>query len=395
MLDINKKAQFSQILKHLADSLDISETRYKDAVEKYEAVGKWLSKDGSPLAVFNPEISPQGSFNIGTVTKPINHEDEYDIDLVCLLNISIDTISQQLLKKMVGDRLKANKIYEKLLDKEGRRCWTLNYANDAKFHMDILPAIPDEYLWLVRLGVPYDLAKHAICITDKKTWDDDSDWPRSNPKGYAAWFRNHMAVIFAEQKRTLALRMKAHIDDVPDYQVKTPLQRSIQILKRHRDIMFIDDPENKPISMIITTLAALAYNNETDLYDSLISIVRGMPAYISSQNGSPWVPNPVNPKENFADKWTEYPERAGKFQKWLGQVEKDITSSLEYTGINKIGDALKPALGERSVDTAMTAYGKEIKNQRQNGQLKMVTGTGILGISGQTPVKDHTFYGKV
>ncbi len=184
---------------------------------------KWLGKDDSPLALYHPEIYPQGSFNIGTVIKPITHEDEYDIDLVCQLDISRDMVSQHLLKKM-----------------------------------DILPAIPDDYNWPMQLGVPYDFARHAICITDKEKWHIDPDWPRSYPKGYAGWFRQRMIVIYDVQKRSLAERMKASIDEVPDYQVKTPLQRAIQILKRHRDIMFMDDSEHIPISIIITTLAAQA-----------------------------------------------------------------------------------------------------------------------------------------
>ena len=69
MLDTEKKTQFSQILRHLADSIDISETRYEDAVKKYEAVGNWLGKEGSPLTLYSPEISPQGSFNLGTVVS--------------------------------------------------------------------------------------------------------------------------------------------------------------------------------------------------------------------------------------------------------------------------------------------------------------------------------------
>lgn len=363
-------------------------------MKRYEAVGKWLGKDDSPLALYHPEIYPQGSFNIGTVIKPITHEDEYDIDLVCQLDISKDIISQQLLKKMVGDRLKENEIYARLLDKEGRRCWTLNYANDAKFHMDILPAIPDDYNWPMRLGVPYDFARHAICITDKERYHIDPDWSRSNPKGYAGWFRQRMIVIYDVQKRLLAERMKASIDEVPDYQVKTPLQRAIQILKRHRDIMFMDDSEDIPVSIIISTLAAQAYNNEVDMYDTLFSLVRGMPTYINSRNGVLWVQNPVNPKENFADKWSEHPKRAVKFRKWLLQVEEDITTAFEYQGINKIADAMKPTFGERSVSDAMTSFSDEIKKQRQCGHLKMATGTGLLGGSGQTNVRDHTFYGR-
>lgn len=52
---------------------------------------------------------------------------------------------------------------------------------------------------------------------------------------------------------------------VPKYQSnKTPLQRAVQILKRHRDIMFAGD-EDKPVSIIITTLAAKAYQEKVRL----------------------------------------------------------------------------------------------------------------------------------
>ncbi len=132
----------------------------------------------------------------------------------------------------------------------------------AKFHMDILPAIPDDYNWLIQLGVPYVFARYAICITDKDRWHLDPDWPRSNPKGYAGWFRQRMITVFESQRKFLAEQLRANIEDVPDYKVKTPLQRAIQILKRHRDIMFANDPDGMPISIIISTLAAHAYNNE-------------------------------------------------------------------------------------------------------------------------------------
>ena len=394
MLDIEKKTQFSQILRHLADSLDISETRYEDAVKKYEAVGKWLGKEDSPLALYSPEIYPQGSFNLGTVVTPVSQEDTYDIDLVCQLDISPKKVTQQQLKKMVGDRLKTHKAYAGMLEKEGRRCWTLDYADSTKFHMDILPAIPDDYNWLIQLGIPYVLARHAICITDKDRWHLDPNWPRSNPKGYGCWFRQQMITVFESQRKFLAEQLRANIEDVPDYKVKTPLQRAIQILKRHRDIMFANDPEGMPISIIITTLAAHAYNNETDLYEALISLVKDMPRYIESRDGILWVPNPVNPGENFADKWQEHPDRAFKFRKWLVQVGKDITAALEYQGIHEIANALKPAFGEKSLNEAIVTYGEKLKKQRQNGKLKMAAGSGVLGISGQTNVRGHTFYGR-
>lgn len=86
-MQIEEKMQFSQLLEHISDSLDISETRYKEAEERYQAIGKWLGKDDSSLAIYNPDIYPQGSFRFGTVVKPVSDEDEYDIDLVCQLDI--------------------------------------------------------------------------------------------------------------------------------------------------------------------------------------------------------------------------------------------------------------------------------------------------------------------
>lgn len=394
MLDFKGKAEFSRILEYVSDSLDIPDYRYQEAEERYKAVGRWLSKPDSPLSIFDPEIYPQGSFRLGTVVKPISEEDEYDIDLVCQLNTPKHAITQQALKKMVGDRLKANKAYAGMLDKEGRKCWTLLYADSAKFHMDILPAIPDEYRWLLAIGVPFELARHAISITDKEARSTDPFWPASNPKGYAEWFRSQMRVAFDNRRAFLAERLMASVEDVPEYKVKTTLQRAVQILKRHRDITFQNDPDDKPISIIITTLAAHAYRNEEDLFDALHSIVTGMPEYILRRSGSPWIPNPVNPKENFAERWENQPVKEVKFMKWLDQVIDDLASAIGKRGIHEVGNRLKPVLGERAVNEAILTLGRFYEGQRRTGSLRMASGTGLLGSIGATPVRNHTFYGK-
>ena len=133
------RSQLDQFFVKLAEALDISETNFQEARARYEAVGDWLKREGSELAPHVPDIYPQGSFRLGTVTKPINDADEYDIDLVCeLTNLTKLEITQKQLKQMVGNRLKINETYRQMLNKEeGRRCWTLNYADGARFHMDI------------------------------------------------------------------------------------------------------------------------------------------------------------------------------------------------------------------------------------------------------------------
>jgi hypothetical protein len=107
---IENKHDFSQLLKCIAESLDIPDSKYEDAVAKYEAVGKWLNANNSSLTLFKPIIYPHGSFRLGTMIKPYNDGDEYDIDLVCQLELSKDNVTQKQLKQMIGDRLNENDI---------------------------------------------------------------------------------------------------------------------------------------------------------------------------------------------------------------------------------------------------------------------------------------------
>ena len=126
------------------------------------------------------------------------------------------------------------------------------------------------------------------------------------------------------RKRLLMEAVKAQIEKVPVYRIKTPLQRCIQLLKRHRDIVFENDPDNRPASIIITTLAANAYDNEADIVDAMIKMIDKMPSFITNRNGVSWVVNPVNPSENFAERWKDHPDREPNFRKWLREVKADF-----------------------------------------------------------------------
>ena len=98
-------AQASPLLEAIADALDIPENHYERAVKRYESIGKWLKREESIVACYMPTIYPQGSFLLGTVTKPISDAEEYDIDLVCELNLQKTKISQKHLKKLVGQEI--------------------------------------------------------------------------------------------------------------------------------------------------------------------------------------------------------------------------------------------------------------------------------------------------
>ncbi|ALA59442.1 nucleotidyltransferase [Nitrospira moscoviensis] len=372
---IQTKEQLGRVLHYIADSLDMPEQLQEQAVAKYQEVGRWLADTESPLQGNTPDVYPQGSARLGTLTKPVTDRDEYDIDAVALLQVMKQSISQQELKQRIGDRLKQHPEYRVFLE-EKRRCWTLNFENGL--HVDVLPAIPDEE------GLP-----ESILITDREL----TRWQHSNPKGYAAWFWSRMKSIFEEERRALAKALQAEVEAVPDWKIKTPLQRAIQLLKRHRDLHFQHDQDDKPASIIITTLAAWAYEGQTNLLDALAGMACTMPDHIESRKGVYWVVNPVNEEENFADKWKEHPQRRHKLLTWLNKVNVDLKTVGDVRGIPEIAQALGASFGSPVTRKAVTRLGDVFTQQRQSGKLWMASGTGTLGATGITKVRNHTFYG--
>jgi hypothetical protein len=325
--------QLDVLLLELIAQLDIPDSYYRLTIERYESLSKHFHRQGSVLLHFEPHISPQGSFRYGTVIRPYLRGEEYDLDLVLQLVASKKKITQRQLKELVGIEVQsyadANNFNEPATEK--RRCWRLDYADDVSFHMDILPSAPDDAEFialLVGAGVDPALAALAVVITDLDHHNYNvvsPDWPRSNPRGFGRWFEAQMVATSMERRQRLVENcVYASVDDVPVYAWKTPLQRCIQILKRHRDVMFNKKPSVKPISMIITTLAARAYQGETSLYETLNGVLNRMPAHVNAHR--PRVHNPVNPAEDFADRWATDNELEDNFWAWHRQAKLDFNS---------------------------------------------------------------------
>jgi hypothetical protein len=359
------KSKYTRFLEKVAEDIDIPPSKYHDAVDRYEAVGRWLEEGEYPCSG-KLSIYAQGSFRLGTVVRPIRGgvEASYDIDLVCEVPIGKQLTDPRAVKTMVGDRLREHETYRRLLDEEGKRCWTLEYAEQegVGFHLDVLPSIPD----------PRGLLDTSVAITNKR--GDTYEWSASNPKGYGLWFDSENQAAFnvalAEQKRALQARapdIYARVDDVPDQLVRTPLQRSIQLMKRHRDVRFNIERYNSyaPISIIVTTLAAQFYHNEPDILSALSAIVTKLHAHavlvdnetvdrsLASYNlirrtpdGKWYIGNPINPEENFADRWHEDNHaRARAFFSWVAALKEDLLDILDEPRPDVVRKRLSTALG--------------------------------------------------
>jgi hypothetical protein len=239
----------------------------------------------------------------------------------------------------------------------------------------------------------------SIRITDNmeanyKTSPHPEQWPKSNPFGFGRWFF-YQASLGLKKARSF----QESVQPVPSFQKeKLPLQRVVQILKRHRDLMFKGD-QDKPVSMIITTLAARAYGQEPYIIEALLNVIQKMPSLIERRYSPKWgreiawIGNPVNQEENYADKWPDHPQREAKFMKWMNQVSIDVQNAIAQIGIPKIQESLEKPFGKDAIRKAFTRYGEIQQRLRVSGALKMASGSGILSESGQISVKAHTFFG--
>jgi hypothetical protein len=291
------------------------------------------------------------------------------VDCACsLTSLSKSDLSQHDLKDMLGEEIKLyrdSKGIKKPVH-EGRRCWRLEYADGAQFHMDIVPCIPnaeDQRLLLEARSLDATYADTAIAITDNEVAAYDvitDDWPRSNPRGYAEWFKSRMGDVFLRRRQQILEEVRAEgvtasVEDIPTYRVRTPLQSAIMILKRHRDTMFADDPTDKPISIIISSLAAHAYQGEETIGYALLSILNRMEEAIEHDGTKYVIKNQTDALENFADKWEEHPERASAFFEWLKQAREDFSAASRLVEHRRMSTVLADRMGRDLTDQASDA----------------------------------------
>lgn len=359
---------YSKEIKTLIEDIEVPDSEYERAVNRYNSIADYISNSG--VSVYEPEIYLQGSFKLGTAIKPLTEDGSYDIDLVCNVSrLSKQNISQSELKKKIGavitNYASSNNI--KSNPENGKRCWTLNYVDNHNFHLDILPSVPNGY------GT-------VIAITDKRNENYEilSDgWEVSDPKGYFEWFNE--CSKYDEFKKRYILNEVASTEQVPYYKIKTPLQRVIQILKRHAEVMFEDNMEYKPSSIIITTLSAKAYCMVTysDNFFLLIKdVVSKLELCLDSKDGKACVLNPVNKQEDLSIKWSSEEVYFDEFRNWLERLKFDFSIESGIHNENEQFALLNRSMHKISTETqlleAVTSLPYHLKSKWKDNMWKDV-----------------------
>jgi hypothetical protein len=331
---------YEKTLKLAVDALELPDSAYEKAINRYKDLGEWFGRPESTIEANDPHVFAQGSFALGTAIRPLLEGESYDLDLACKLRTGVSkaTHSQHDLKQLVGKELESYREARRISNplEEKHRCWRLEYRDELSFHMDVVPCIPTDFNVKQQLtsilesrgldkALASTVADDSVNITDDRLPNyrmKDGGWHISNPEGYIEWFKSRQR---AEGLLNLA-EARAQVDEVPLYRRKTHLQRCIQLLKRHRDLMFKDEPDSKPISIIITTIAARGYTGRPTLAGAMEQVLRGLSEFRAANSNE--VPNPANPNENFADRWQTDEGRRLRlkenFNDWVRQASIDI-----------------------------------------------------------------------
>jgi len=141
-----------------------------------------------------------------------------------------------------------------------------------------------------------------------------------------------------------------------------------------------------PISIILTTLAAKAYEECVlgNVYDSeidlLLDVVRVMPS--TSEWSRSWsrtdsIPNETTAGENFADKWNQDARLPEAFYTWHGDVSRRLQEMLDDTGLDVLGKNLSESFGEAVAGRILGRYTQRLSSARDSGRLAVLPTLGL------------------
>jgi hypothetical protein len=222
-----------------------------------------------------------------------------------------------------------------------------------------------------------------------------NQWVASNPFGFAEWFRLESLKRKAEQYAAV-LAEPTGIQPLPTTDIAIrPLQRTVQLLKRRRDIVY-NTAADRPSSMLLTALAGGHYEGDWPTSDALISVLDGIRRAIQgAPSGVLSVPNPSDPDEDLAGGWSRGQHRA--FAAFVVEFARKMTGLLRVRGMVAIKKALAELFGETVAEDVLRRHAQRLEEDRQSGRLGVgkspVIVTGVAAASCRHAIPRNTFFG--
>lgn len=400
----------TSVLEKVLTQCDLPPELYRKAEQHYREKTDHL-KQCPFLRRFEVVMKPQGSASIGTTVPPVQRKaGEFDVDLILAIEATSRDTQPRDLHRTIGEYLKLE--YERELTAI-RFGWQLDYALEDRMHFDIVPAIRWEH---PREGR----------ILAAPNWAD-REWKLTHPEGYTTEFLKQCDALPLFEEELLAIANSARsieaysahtpkVEPLPAVSgIKKPLQRIVQLTKRHRDLWYSRRPgkalERRPASIVITTILWYAYARSVagHSFNSVYAIFLRMAESLTDDRillqlrdkdeVTYVLPNPTLHEENLVAKWND-PARARQVEEyflWAKDYLAFIRALPEQRGRHHLQQVLTEGLGESPVSAAFSQETAALKpGASSRDQFGFSPGLGLLPtvVASGAPLPPHTFHGR-
>jgi len=371
------ESYLDNLLMRICVALQLGDALHEAADGSYQQVAAYLESHPT-VAPLRPAIHPQGSMRLGTTVMPCFGE-EYDLDFVCELARDARAFAKPVdALRLIDAALRENPRYAPMLQTKNR-CIRLKYAR--KFHLDVLPACKDA-----------ERGGTCILVPDREL----SAWVPSNPRGYADWFDGRARQLLAPY----AMDKEQKLPEPERAEEKSPLKLAVQLMKRNRDVRARGVARPQPVSIVLTTLAALSYRGERSVSGAMNSIIRNICEMIpprSTRANRLVVLNPTNKNEDLSERWSRDGLAYQQFLDWAADFRSAWNALLALRGIDKVTRALETMFGEHIAHKALQSQAADFGEARERNAIGTTRGTGLIAAVGTgfvTPIPRHTFHGQ-
>lgn len=341
LINSTKETQLDDLLDRMAEEIQLDNTRYDRMKSSYNSIKDWLEEDALFFKNHDIDVYPHGSVRILTTVKPLN-KDEFDLDIVLHFKNPNSFTPQEVYSQLKRSLSAYADNFGLKIDPKNR-CIRLVYQGD--FHVDVMPGIQKTAI-----------NEFEIKVSDKKL----RNWVSSAPKGYSLWFINRVNLT---KESLLERAFKSENLPTNNFQYKKPLQRAVQLIKRYRDIYFQHDNRYKTSSIILTTLAGEEYDGEDSIFEAIDNIVSKIKLKYAQGYLRTKVLNPVNPDEDFTDKWADEPQHYKVFQEFVNHLYYQWQNLKNENGVTTDENVMRSLFGENIYKKAYEAQLKSSQSQ--------------------------------
>ena len=283
----------------LPDHVNLNQSRIDVLEEHILAVTTYMKNNHDGFR----KTDKQGSHALGTIIKPVKEDDEYDADLLAIMDKDGDkpaTYVDDLFKT-----LQASDRYKDKLTKKNRSV-TISYANDC--HLDVVPCIQEG-------------DKFYVCPRNR------DDLEETDGTGFRDWFNDQNRITKGNLKRTVRL---------------------LKFLRDHKDNFEVP-------SVILTTLAGKAIRAQDEgsekvstMADTVATVLTRIDNYLKKHDKIPTIKNPGNPSLTLNTQWTasqyqNFRDRIRDYAKTARQARDEEDKGKSIAAWQRLfGDGFKP-----------------------------------------------------